>query len=61
MWHCIDAGFSGIFCECNRALVLLVEEIYQPYHDFFSFFDISDTWFFYEVLDFLGTSFYIIL
>ena len=64
IWRCVDTGFDGILCKCNTGLVLLVEENYQPYQNFFSVLVISDAslfYAFYAVLPFLDTSIYVAL
>ena len=47
--RCVDTGFESILCKCNRGLITF---FFFSWHFWYQIF-----WYFYEVLNFLGTSF----
>ena len=50
--RCVDTGFESILCKCNRGL--LITFFFFPWHFWYLI-----VWYFYEVLNFPGTSFLI--
>ena len=47
--RCVDTGFESTLCKCNRGLITF---FFFSWHFWYQIF-----WYFYEVLNFLGTSF----